>query len=80
MFPDWQVGDLVTHGNGDVHQVIWTSSDNGSLPDEVEVRCIWPSNDGACQKGDRERNVVWAFYLVKRHLRFVEPETIRKRA
>lgn len=80
MFPDWQVGDLVTHGGGDVHVVIWTDSDNGSLPDELEVRCVWPSTDGSCEKGDRERNVVWAFYLVKRHLRFLEPEPVRKRA
>lgn len=83
MFPDFKVGDIVTHGDGDEHCVLWTDSDNGSLPDLIEVVCTRASIDGKCQLGDRERNTVWAFHLVrsaKPHKKFEEPEIIRRRA
>lgn len=67
MFPDWRVGDQVTKGFGDVHQVLWTDAEGGEFPDEIEVVCIFPSKDNQkCQRGDRERNTVWAFDLVRR--------------
>ena len=81
MFPDWRVGDLVTHGDGDVHRVEWTDAEDGALPDEIEVVCVWPSRDGKCERGDRELNTVWAFDLVRRFVS-EEPaeEPIKRRA
>lgn len=83
MFPDFRVGDVVTHGDGDEHCVLWTDSDNGTLPTMVEAVCVRSSTNGRYVAGDRERNVVWAFYLVRRakpRKRKADVEVIRKRA